>query len=304
VLKDSATDSLHGAPAGFLHDAFVHSADEEFVQRSAAFVQEGLAAGETIVAVLPPERIAVLRDALGPSHHEVRFNDMTVAGGNPARLIPYWRGVIEQHPGPVRGLCEPAYPGRSAAAYDEVLLHEALSGIAFAQDREFRLYCGYDASVGIDPTATHSGATDSTAGGLAEKEFRIALADVPDRAERWEFGPDELGQIRQWLSGQAASHGVSRDRLEDLSLALHEICTNSIRFGGGRGRLAVWIANGALICDVLDCGRIDDLLVGRVLPPLDGLGGRGVWLANQLCDLAQLRSGDDFTQVRLHTRLR
>ena len=55
--------------------------------------------------------------------------------------------------------------------------------------------------------------------------------------------------------------------------------------------------------DVADQGRIDDLLVGRVLPPVDRLGGRGVWLANQLCDLVQIRSGEGFTQVRLHTRL-
>jgi len=302
VLKDSATGSLPGAPGGFGHEAFVHDSDAEFVRRAAAFVGEGLAAGETIVAVLPPERIALLRDALGPLHQHVRFSDMTVAGGNPARLIPFWRGVLEQHPGPVRALGEAAYPGRNAAEYDEVQLHEALTGIAFADDRSFRLYCAYDASVGIDPTATHAGLSGAEA--LAEKTFRTALDDVPDRAERWDFGPDELGQVRQWLSGHAASHGVSRDRLEDLSLALHEICTNSIRFGGGCGRLAVWIADGALICDVTDRGRIDDLLVGRVLPPLDGLGGRGVWLANQLCDLAQLRSGDDLTQVRLHTRLR
>lgn len=299
MLKDSATDSLHGAPAGFEHDSFVHAGDGDFVPLAAAFVQEGLAAAETIVAVLPPERIAVLRDALGAAGDAVRFVDMTVAGGNPARLIPFWRDVLEQHPGPVRGLSEAAYPGRSAAAYDEVLLHEALSDIAFEADRSFRLYCAYEASVGIDPTALHAGAE-----ALAEKEFRMPLDDVPDRAERWEFGPGELAEVRQWLGGQAASHGVSRDRLDDLSLALHEICTNSIRFGGGRGRLALWIADGTLICDVTDRGRIDDLLVGRVLPPLDGLGGRGVWLANQLCDLAQLRSGDDFTQVRLHTRLR
>ncbi|MET9274390.1 sensor histidine kinase [Kribbella sp. NPDC003557] len=299
MLRDSATDSLHGAPTGFEHEGFVHASDEEFVQRAVAFVREGLTAGETIVAVLPPERGAVLRAALGPVSGQVGFHDMTVAGGNPARLIPFWRDLLEQHPGPVRGLGEPAYPGRGQAAYDEVLLHEALTGIAFARDRSFRLCCAYEASVGIDPTATHAGAD-----ALAEKVFRTALDDIPDRAERWEFGPAELGEIRQWLSGQAASHGVSRDRLDDLSLALHEICTNSIRFGGGRGRLAVWIADGTLICDVLDRGRIDDLLVGRVLPPLDGLGGRGVWLANQLCDLAQLRSGDDFTQVRLHTRLR
>ncbi|MFD7157615.1 anti-sigma factor RsbA family regulatory protein [Kribbella sp. NPDC059898] len=299
MLKDSATDSLHGAPAGFEHDAFVHAGDEDFVPRAAAFISEGLAAGETIVAVLPPERIAVLRDALGPVADAVRFLDMTVAGGNPARLIPFWRTILDQHPGPVRGLGEPAYPGRGAAAYDEVLLHEALSEIAFATDHSFRMCCAYEAAVGIDPTAVHAGAE-----ALAEKAFRTPLDDVPDRAERWEFGPDELGEVRQWLSGQAASHGVSRDRLDDLSLALHEICTNSIRFGGGRGRLSVWISSGALSCDVTDRGRIDDLLVGRVLPPLDGLGGRGVWLANQLCDLVQLRSGDDFTQVRLHTRLR
>ncbi|WP_329001709.1 sensor histidine kinase [Kribbella sp. NBC_00709] len=300
MLKDSATDSLHGAPAGFKHDAFVHGTDEEFVLRAVAFVREGLAAGEKTVAVLPPEQLATMRDALGPEHQQVGFIDMTVAGGNPARLIPFWRGILEQHPEqPVRGLAEAVYPGRTAAEYDEVLLHESLSEIAFAADRSFRLCCAYEASVGIDPTAAHSGAE-----ALAEKTFRTALSDVPDRAERWEFGPAELGQVRQWVGGQASSHGVSRDRLEDLTLALHEICTNSIRFGGGRGTLSVWIADGALICDVTDSGRIDNLLVGRVLPPLDGLGGRGVWLANQLCDLVQLRSGDDFTQVRLRARLR
>jgi anti-sigma regulatory factor (Ser/Thr protein kinase) len=290
---------LHGAPAGFKHDGFVHATDEEFVLRAATFVREGLAAGEKVVAVLPVERLAVLRDAVGPAYDELIVADGTVAGGNPARLIPYWRAVLEKQSGPVRGLEEIAYVGRSAAEYDEVLLHEGLSDIAFAADRSFRLCCAYDASIGIDPTATHSGAE-----ALAEKTFRTALVDVPNRAERWEFGPAEFGDIRKWVGGQASSHGVSRDRLEDLSLALHEVCTNSIRFGGGHGTLAVWIADGTLICDVTDRGRIDDLLVGRVLPPLDGLGGRGVWLANQLCDLAQLRSGDDFTQVRLHTRLR
>jgi anti-sigma regulatory factor (Ser/Thr protein kinase) len=300
VLKDSATDSLHGAPAGFQHDAFVYTSDEEFVRLAVPFVRDGLAAGESIVAVLPPERIAHLRDALGAARDQVRFIDMTVAGGNPARLIPLWREALEQDPGrPLRGLGEPAFPGRRAAEYDEAVLHEALLDIAFADARSFRLRCPYEATVGIDPTATHSGAE-----ALAEKTFRTPLSDVPDRAERREFGLAELGQVRQWVSAQAAAYGVSRERLEDLALALHEICTNSIRFGGGRGTLSVWIADGALICDVTDRGRIDDLLVGRVLPPLDGLGGRGVWLANQLCDLVQLRSADDFTQVRLHTRLR
>jgi hypothetical protein len=32
-------------------------------------------------------------------------------------------------------------------------------------------------------------------------------------------------------------------------------------------------------------------------------GGRGVWLANQLCDLVQIRSAPRSTQVRLHITL-
>ncbi|WP_405060705.1 sensor histidine kinase [Kribbella sp. NBC_01505] len=300
MLKDSATDSLDGAPTGFQHEAFVYFDDEEFVRQSGPFVHDGLATDAAIVAVLPPDRIALLRGALGPAAAQVRFIDITTVGRNPARLIPFWRDVVEQAGDrPVYGLSESVYPGRTQAEYDEALLHEGLLEFAFAGDTGFRLCCPFAASTGIDPTAFHTGADAS-----AEKTFRTPLSDVPDRAERWEFGLADLGQVRQWVNGQASSHGVSRDRMDDLGLALHEICTNSIRFGGGRGTLSVWIENGSLICDVADQGRIDDLLVGRVMPPLDGLGGRGVWLANQLCDLAQLRSGDDFTQVRLHTRLR
>jgi anti-sigma regulatory factor (Ser/Thr protein kinase) len=300
VLRDSATDSLPGAQAGFQHDAFVYRTDEEFVRRAAAFVQEGLAAGESIVAALPPGRIALLGEALGTARDQVRFVDMTVAGGNPARLIPLWRDAVERHSGcGLRGLGEPAFAGRTDAEYDEAVLHEELLDLAFATAPAFKLYCPYQSSVGIDPTVTHSGSQ-----ALAEKTFRTALTDVPESAGRREVRAADLGDVREWVGAQAAAHGVSPDRTDDLTLALHEVCTNSIRFGGGSGVLSVWIANGSLICDVADRGRIDDLLVGRVMPPLDAIGGRGVWLANQLCDLVQLRSGDDFTQVRLYTWLR
>lgn len=300
MLKDSATDSPHGASPGFRHEAFVYASDADFVRHAATFVHEGLAAGDNIVAVLPPWRIAILREALGAAGEQVTFVDMTVAGGNPARLIPLWRDVVDQHRGcPVRGLGEPAFAGRTAAEYDEAVLHEELLDVAFAGAGSFRLHCPYDASVGIDPTVTHSGAK-----ALAEKTFRMPLSDVPELAERLEFKLADLGHVRHSVSARASSYGVPLDRIEDLSLALHEICTNSVRFGGGHGELSMWVAEGALICDVTDDGRIDDLLVGRVMPPLEGPGGRGIWLANQLCDLVQLRSGEDFTQVRLHTWLR
>jgi len=44
-------------------------------------------------------------------------------------------------------------------------------------------------------------------------------------------------------------------------------------------------------------------LVGRLPPPVDQYGGRGLWLVNQLCDLAQIRSSPDGTVVRVRMQL-
>jgi hypothetical protein len=42
--------------------------------------------------------------------------------------------------------------------------------------------------------------------------------------------------------------------------------------------------------------------VGRLRPPVDSAGGRGLWLANQLCDLVQVRALDEGNVVRLYVR--
>jgi len=302
VLTDSASHSLHDVPDGFQHDACVYRDDDEFVHRTAPFLRDGVAAGEVVLAALPPARIAKLRSALGAVADGISFVDMTTIGRNPARLIPLWRGLVDQYAGrPLRGIGEPAYPGRTEAELVEASLHEALINVAFAGQRQLRILCPYDASMLTPAVArTHS---PELAHAMAEQVFRTRLPGVPADADSIGFGLAELTGVRQWFAARAKLRGLSGEQLDDLELALHEICTNSVRFGGGRGTVSLWSADGSLIVDVADHGRIDDLLVGRVLPPVDGLGGRGVWLANQLCDLVQIRSGDGFTQVRLHTRL-
>ena len=42
------------------------------------------------------------------------------------------------------------------------------------------------------------------------------------------------------------------------------------------------------------------LRAGRLQPVLDEPGGRGLWLANQLCDLVQVRTFADGNVVRIH----
>ncbi|HEY3003659.1 MAG TPA: ATP-binding protein, partial [Kribbellaceae bacterium] len=88
-------------------------------------------------------------------------------------------------------------------------------------------------------------------------------------------------------------------RADDLALAAHEICKNSVRFAGD-GTFAIWTEGDTLQCETTDGGRIDQLLVGRAVPAPLAEGGRGLWLANQLCDLVQIRSSREGTTVRLH----
>ncbi len=110
----------------------------------------------------------------------------------------------------------------------------------------------------------------------------------------------DLGLLRRFVSDRAAESALDEQRRHDLVLAVNEVATNSIRHGIGPGRLKVWNQAGGLICEVQDRGRINEPLVGRRRPKPGQIEGRGLWVANQLCDLVQIRSGDDGTTVRLH----
>ncbi len=85
-------------------------------------------------------------------------------------------------------------------------------------------------------------------------------------------------------------------------LAVNELATNSIRHGGGSGVLRVWREPEVLICEVTDHGHFEDPLVGRRRPAGTQVGGYGLWLANQVCDLVQVRSGPEGSTVRVHMR--
>ena len=81
-------------------------------------------------------------------------------------------------------------------------------------------------------------------------------------------------------------------------LAANELASNSVRHGGGFGVLRVWVDGDAVVCEVRDQGRIGDPLAGRHTPQLDQVGGWGLWIVNQTCDLVEVRSGSAGTVVR------
>jgi anti-sigma regulatory factor (Ser/Thr protein kinase) len=89
-----------------------------------------------------------------------------------------------------------------------------------------------------------------------------------------------------------------------MVLAVCEIATNALQYGGGSGEASVWSEDGAFVCEIRSAGSIPDPLVGRLRPPAGQGRGYGVWIANQLCDLVQIRSGEHGTTVRVHMTTR
>src|ERR1700729_1357628 len=113
----------------FRHEALFYNGDDGFLRGTVPFVTEGLQAGEPVLVAVRDERAQLLKHALGGDAARVRFVDMESLGRNPARIIPAWREFLAEHAegeAPVRGIGEPAWPGRSEAELVEGGGHEAL----------------------------------------------------------------------------------------------------------------------------------------------------------------------------------
>jgi anti-sigma regulatory factor (Ser/Thr protein kinase) len=133
----------------------------------------------------------------------------------------------------------------------------------------------------------------------AREAFSAPLAPVPSHATTHEFAGVQIAGVRRQVRAACREAGLERSRADDLMLAAHELATNSVVHGGGHGRVAIWREPGALVVEIRDTGTMDDPLVGRGLLDLESESGRGIWMANQLCELVQVRSGPWGTQVRL-----
>jgi anti-sigma regulatory factor (Ser/Thr protein kinase) len=292
----------------------------EFLEGTTSYIQAGLRAAQPVLVVVSAAKIDRLRAELDGDADKVHFADMAEVGINPARIIPAWREFVTDYLSddrPVRGIGEPIWAGRSADELVECERHEALLNLAFADSPSWRLLCPYDTTsldraVIDEAHRNHPRIVDNgvergspTYRGLESvaAPFSDPLPDPPIPPDQLMFGGPSLASVRRFAARQATGAGLGPAQADDLVLAVNEVATNSLRYGGGEGTLRIWEANGSLICEISDQGHITEPLVGRVRPALRREGGRGLWLANQLCDLVQVRSFRDGGVVRLHMRL-
>ena len=277
----------------------------------------GVRAEEPTLVVLSAPKLDGLRERLDADTAGVECADMAEVGANPARIIPAWREFVDRHAGRrLRGVGEPIWADRDPAELVECQRHESLLNLAFESSAGFQLICPYDASRldrEVLEEACRSHPLVSWAGPAQQSgDYRgleaVAaphaepLPEPPPEAESCSFDQHGLSALRRLVASRAADAGFSTEMAEDLELAVDEVASNSVTHGGGDGVFKIWREGKALICEVADRGMIEGPLVGREAPSAGQRGGYGLWLANQLCDLVQIRTFPSGSVVRLHMR--
>jgi anti-sigma regulatory factor (Ser/Thr protein kinase) len=302
---------------GYRHEALFYRGDEEFLAGTLPLVREAVDAEAAVLVAIPRGRAAVLREALDGHRAGVAFADMEELGRNPGRIIGAWREFVRAHAGdegaPL-GVGEPVWPERSGAELVECDRHETLLNLAFSHTTPWTLLCPYDAArlphdVLEAARRNHPHVHDHGASHRSQT-FSRAIPG-PDPLPPPAAGPsvfgyaarEDLSGVRELLADRAEREGFGPARVADLVLAVDELATNTLRYARGAGELRIWREDVTLLVEIADDGHIADPLAGRDCPSPAELGGRGLYLVNQLCDLVQLRSSPEGSVVRLHMQL-
>jgi anti-sigma regulatory factor (Ser/Thr protein kinase) len=318
-MNDVGTDTFEASPtASFRHEALLYAGAEQFVAGTSTFVRAALEADEAILVAVIEPRASLLREEMGADAEHVQFLDMENVGRNPARIIPAWQDWVDRQGAAgrgFRGIGEPIWAGRRPEEILECQQHEQLLNTAFDEGPGWWLLCPYDTNT--LPGAVIGRAHD-THPSLLDGDARAASATYPHpelshaamfgdplsepAGPVWTLPFDQatLAPVRDQIA-DIALPVIGAGGVEELVLVASELMTNSIRHAGASGVLRLWREETRLVCEVRDAGLIVEPLVGRRRPRDTARGGAGLWIANQLCDLVQIRSAPGVgTVVRAH----
>jgi anti-sigma regulatory factor (Ser/Thr protein kinase) len=288
-------------PDTLRHEAMPYTGHDVFVSTCVALAQDAMTHEQPMLLLAESPKVDDVRTALGPDADYVTFVVTDEHGRNPNRIVTMLEGF--QAGGRGRrslGVNESFSTARSRVALAEAQFAESVLNAAALQSWALDVLCLYDTST-VDaavlsemrrshPFVRGEDANPDFRPGLADTLFGSALLAGPDDVVGMDVLPDDLAEARLFVRAYAVGQQVAPDRLDDFVMAVNEIMTNSIRHGGGRARLTLWTDDPHLVCQVADSGHITDPLAGRLAPPAAATSGRGLWLANHLCDLVQIRS--------------
>jgi anti-sigma regulatory factor (Ser/Thr protein kinase) len=264
--------------------------------------------GAPVFVAAPPIQLDALRRrpslANGSSSHDqVRFVALEGPLLNPALLAQALVDFVDAHPeGPAPvGIGEATHAGRGAEALLECALHDSAFGRLFAHGRPWNLTCPIDIgalpSAAVDRVRRMHG-PDGSDEAATTRAAKLTEPDPPPPT--CAFDADSAREARSWAVGRGRDEGLTGSSLESLEIVAGELTVNSVIHGGGSGTIRLWSTPDSVVCEVTDNGRLDDPLAGRTRPEPLQIGGRGLWIVNQFCELVQVRNLKEGTVVRAH----
>ena len=298
----------------FVHEALLYHDHATYLDGTMNFIYEGISLSEPVAVAVPPANMRLIRERLGAFAEIVTFHDMTEAGRNPGRIIPWVLSrFMDEHPGRrVRIIGEPIWRGRSDEEYPACVQHEAMINVAF-MGREAAILCPYDTS-SLDPHmvkdsyATHPIMVDASGTAASDgydpygitDAYNVPLSEPPFGATTLRFEVGDLVKVRRAVADVGLDADLPPDRIGDLQSAVNELATNSTMHAGGSGTLRTWCDDVRVVCEVRDFGHLTDVMAGR-LRPIDGRGdGHGLVMVHFLADLVQRHTSQTGTTTRVH----
>lgn len=294
---------------GFAHSAFLYDTDAAYAAVLVPFLLEGLAGDEAVAVAAGPDRIALLRDALGADAARVRFLSADGWYVRPVRTIAAWAQILR---GAAAAGCPSARLVSQADFADqdpawvrfEAAVNASLAGL------NGHLLCPYDRRI---PTAKLAGRThpvlhdDGWRDNARYQPPELVMRELAEPAYPVVGRPvlaaaiaDRVAGLRAQLRERAsAERWLPPDRVEILILAFSELATNGIRHGGANRELRVWLTPDAVVCELTDDGATPPGPLAGYLPPdPDMIGGMGLWIVYQLCDALTINVQDGLTRAR------
>ena len=315
------------------HWACVYDDDQQLLQTAVPFLAGGLAAGEPVLAVTSRANLELIGAALGERAGEVDYAESAFFGRRPPQRVAAFYRYWARHAGDggdggegtrssgggtrdgtrVRILAEPVWSGRSAREVAAWTRMESALNVALAP-ASISMICPYDTRTldpGIiaDALRTHpariAGPALSPSAEFTDPAQFVRSCDTGPLAQPpagvAQFGFDGgLRALRQFIASRADAYGVAGDRAELLILAVSEVGGYLKNQGPGTAAVRAWEQPGAVVCDFRQPGTsISDPFLGLRPASLKPGAGDGLWLANQICDWMEIRSGAEGCVIQL-----
>ncbi|WP_037683289.1 MEDS domain-containing protein [Streptomyces griseus] len=294
-------------PGSFDHRIAVYDSDDAFLSAALPFLHEGLAAPAEPppVAIAAPDKLDLLRDALGTDAKDVGFVPHTDwYTGSAANAVARGAGYLAAHAGPhgrIHLLMEPVWngrAGRSARESAEWIRYEALANLLFAPLSTTAL-CAYDLRT-AGPAVVAAARRAHPGTGVYEDPVRIAaeldavpLPPPPYDAELLPEPDQDGAAVRTWAVGRGLPAA-------DAELFATSVTEAAAHLGGPLTAPLLWGEAPACVCELRSPHRVDDPLAGFVPPPTPELEpGQGLWFARQVCAYVDVRDDGAGATVRL-----